>query len=106
MDNATVIGRQGAIGQGPFMVLYLRIVDEVVVESRFQTYGCPAAIACGSWVSEWLAGRTIQEAESLTGAQVNEGLGGLPLGKEHCPPLAIGALQAAVQLYGTGLKVT
>jgi nitrogen fixation NifU-like protein len=96
LEDATVVGRQGTPGQGPHMVLYLRLEADRIADARFQTYGCPAAIACGSWLSEWVIGRTKEEALLLSASQVNEGLGGLPLGKEHCPPLAVGALRDAV----------
>jgi nitrogen fixation NifU-like protein len=96
LEDATVVGRQGTPGQGPHMVLYLRLEADRIMDARFQTYGCPAAIACGSWLSEWVIGRTTEEAIALTALEVDEGLGHLPLGKEHCPPLAVGALRAAL----------
>src|SRR4051812_35981727 len=99
LGDATPIRRQGGPRPGPHMVLYLRIENDVITEARFQTYGCPAAIACGSWVSEWVVGKSVGDVALLTVDEVTEGLGGLPLGKEHCPVLAVGALRDALAFF-------
>lgn len=96
-SDADAVGRDGVPGQGNYMVLYLKADGDRIVDARFQTYGCPAAIASGSWVAEWAIGRTFAEAMMLEAHEVEEGLGGLPLGKEHCAPLAVNALRNAVR---------
>jgi nitrogen fixation NifU-like protein len=96
LNDADVVGQDGIPGQGPFMVLYLKIREGRIAEARFQTWGCPAAIACGSWVSEWAVDKTLDEASSLGPEEVERSLGGLPLGKEHCAPLAVNALNNAL----------
>jgi nitrogen fixation NifU-like protein len=97
LPNADAIGRNGTAGHGPYMVVYLRIEERRIAEVSFQTYGCPAAIACGSWLCEWLSGKALDEAALVTPDTIVNGLGGLPAGKEHCPPLAIGALHDALR---------
>ena len=96
LADADAVGRNGTAGHGPYMVLYLRVESERIAQAGFQTYGCPAAIASGSWLSEWLIGKSLQAATEIVPAVIDAGLGGLPLGKEHCPPLAIGALRDAL----------
>jgi NifU-like protein involved in Fe-S cluster formation len=79
------------------MVIYLCIEERSIVEVSFQTYGRPAAIACGSWLCEWLSDKALDEAALVTADAIVNGLGGLSPGKEHCPPPAIGALRDALR---------
>ena len=78
------------------MILALRVRNAIVSEGRFETYGCPAAIACGSWLMKWIEGKTTGEAGELTASDLSVALGGLPLGKEHCADLTIQALRSAL----------
>ena len=94
--QADVIGQQGFVGEGPFMILALRVQNAVIREGRFETYGCPAAIACGSWLMKWIEGKTTDEASEITASDLSVALGGLPLGKEHCAELTIDALRCAL----------
>ena len=96
LPDADVTGQQGFVGEGPFMIIALRVRNNGVSEGRFETYGCPAAIACGSWLMKWLEGKTIGEAAELTPGDLTAALGGLPLGKEHCAELTIDALRCAL----------
>lgn len=96
LESPDCVGRAGHVGQGPYMVLELRTDQHRIVEARFQTYGCPAAIACGSYLASTVEGMSFERAGELTAEDIGQGLGGLPLGKEHCPPLAIEALQNAL----------
>lgn len=97
LADADVVGQGGIPGQGPYIVLYLKVTEGQIIESRFQTYGCPAAIASGSWVADWVVGKTLDEVGMLQPSGVVDGLGGLPLGKEHCAPLAVAALGDALR---------
>ena len=96
LPQADVIGQQGFAGEGPFMLVALRVQNAIVSEGRFETYGCPAAIACGSWLMKWIEGKTIGEAGELMASDLSVALGGLPLGKEHCAELTIDALRYAL----------
>jgi NifU-like protein involved in Fe-S cluster formation len=95
-NTDVLVGQDGVRGGGNYMTLYLRVGGDQITEARFQTYGCPAAIASGSWVAEWVVGKTPNVALSLEAREVEQGLGGLPLGKEHCALLAVNALRAAL----------
>jgi nitrogen fixation NifU-like protein len=95
LESPDAIGSDGVRGQGNYLVLQLRLNGERISEAAFQTYGCPAAIGCGSYVSEWLKGRTMSEAEQLAWEEVTRALD-LPLGKEHCAQLAVNALREAL----------
>ena len=97
LEGATRKGTAGTPGEGPYVVLWLRIEDEVVQEAAYRTFGCPAAIAAASMVCEMAEGQTVGEARGLTEAAIVAALNGLPEGKEHCPPLAVAALRDALQ---------
>ena len=96
LPNADSVGRVGMSGEGPYMAIYLRLDQDVIRDARFETYGCPYAVACGSWVTQWVVGRTAAAARALEAADLELMLGGLPPGKEHCAGLAVGALRAAL----------
>ncbi|MBI4576563.1 MAG: iron-sulfur cluster assembly scaffold protein [Planctomycetes bacterium] len=81
---------------GDFMRLSLRVRDGVILEARFKTFGCPAAIASSSMLTEMLAGRSLEEARRITNDDVARALGGLPPQKVHCSVLAEDTLAAAL----------
>ena len=81
------------------MKMYLKIENDVIVDCKFKTYGCGAAIATSSMATELVKGKTIQEALALTNKAVMEALDGLPPVKVHCSVLAEEAIKAAVADY-------
>ena len=96
LSDADVIGQEGFPGEGPFMIIALRVENGQVKEGHFETYGCPAAVACGSWLMKWIEGKTTNQAGELTASDLTVALGGLPLGKEPCAELTIQALRCAL----------
>ena len=84
---------------GDTMRLTLRIDGGRIVEARFQTSGCPAAIAAGSVCTEIIGGLSLAEAEALTKEDYAAALGGLPASKMHCSVLAADAVRAAADDY-------
>jgi nitrogen fixation protein NifU and related proteins len=84
---------------GDIMRLYLQIDGERIVAAKFQTQGCPAAIAAGSMTTEMLVGLTLEEASGFKQDAVNEALGGLPPQKVHSSVLVEDAVQAAMADY-------
>lgn len=84
---------------GDIMHLYLRIADDRIVEAKFQTQGCPAAIAAGSILTELLIGKTIAESLQIKEAFINQTLGGLPPQKVHSAVLGEDAIKAAIASY-------
>ncbi len=100
MPDPDAVGYETNPVCGDTMRLMLRIDGDVIVEARFQTSGCPAAIASSSVCTEMIAGRTLTEAARLTRQDLSRALGGLPPSKIHCSVLATGALQKAIEAYG------
>jgi nitrogen fixation NifU-like protein len=84
---------------GDTMHLYLRIADDRIVEAKFQTQGCPAAIAAGSVLTELLVGKTVDEALDVKEALIHQTLGGLPPQKAHSAVLSEDAVKAAIAQY-------
>ena len=99
LDDANAVGQAGAPGQGNYMLLNLRIEGSRIVKAAFQTFGCPAAIASGSMLTELVTGATIEDATRITGKTVLEALEYLPFGREQCADLAAGALRDALSHY-------
>ncbi len=97
LPDADVVGQVGIEGEGPYMTVYLRLLDRQIQQASFETYGCPSAIACGSWVARWVEGKSVEEVLVLGPDELSLVLGGLPLGKEHCAGLAVGALRSAIE---------
>lgn len=93
---------EGIVGNatcGDIMKITLRIVDNVIVDAKFQTFGCTAAIATSATATEMIKGKTVEEALKLTNAQVVEELEGLPPQKLHCSVLAEEAIHKAIENY-------
>ncbi len=96
MDNPSGVGNVGNPVCGDMMRLYLKIEDDVIVDARFKTFGCGAAIASSSILTEMLKGKKIEDALKISNEAVAEALGGLPPTKIHCSVLAEDALKAAL----------
>ena len=99
MDNPDGVGRVGSPVCGDIMELYLRVKNSIIVDAKFKTFGCAAAIATSSMVTEMVKGRSIREALEISNEAVVEALGGLPPIKMHCSVMAEEALRAAVEDY-------
>ena len=92
----------GEIGNpvcGDMMSFYIKVKDNIIEDVKFKTFGCGAAIAVSSMVSEMAKGKTLDEAMQITNASVAQELGGLPANKMHCSNLAADALHLAIQDY-------
>lgn len=99
MEDADAIGEAGNPVCGDMMRLYLKINEGVIVDAKFKTFGCSAAIAASSMATELVKGKSLEEALKVTNEAVNEALGGLPASKKHCSLLAEQALRAALEDY-------
>ena len=91
-------GMVGAPACGDVMKLQIKVQDGIITDARFKTYGCGSAIASSSLVTEWVKGRTLEEAGSIRNSQIAEELA-LPPVKIHCSILAEDAIKAAVADY-------
>lgn len=99
VDDADAVGRAGNPACGDLMELSLRVRDGRILEARFRTTGCSAAIASSSMTTVLLTGRSLEEAGALTNSEVAGALGGLPPAKMHCSVLAEDAVRAALEDY-------
>ncbi len=99
IKNADGMGQVGNPVCGDMMTFYIKVKDERLEDIKFQTFGCGAAIAVSSMVSEMAMGKTVDEAMKITNATVAESLGGLPKNKLHCSNLGADALHAAIEDY-------
>ena len=99
LPDANAVGQVGNQKCGDIMKMMMKIENDVIVDVKFQTFGCGAAVATSSMATELVKGKTIQEALKLTNKAVMEALGGLPPVKVHCSVLAEEALHAAIQDY-------
>ena len=99
IENPDGEGTVGNATCGDIMKITLRIVDDVIVDAKFQTFGCAAAIATSSTATQMVIGMTIDEALKLTNAKVVEALEGLPPQKIHCSVLAEEAIKKAIEDY-------
>ncbi len=99
IENPSGVGEVGNPACGDVMRLYLKIEDGKIIDAKFKTFGCGAAIASSSMTTELIKGKSIDEALKLSNEAVSEALGGLPPAKQHCSVLAEEALQAALEDY-------
>ncbi len=99
IEDPSGVGEVGNAKCGDIMKIYIKVENNVIVDVKFQTFGCGAAIATSSRATEMVMGKTIEEALAVTNKQVMESLGGLPPVKHHCSVLAEEALHAAIADY-------
>ncbi len=99
IESADGIGEVGNPACGDMMRLYLKIDEGKVVDAKFRTFGCGAAIASSSMLTEMIKGKTVEEARAITNQQVAEALDGLPAVKIHCSVMAEQAVKSALDDY-------
>ena len=99
IEDADGVGTVGNPTCGDVMRLYIKVEDGKIVDAKFKTFGCAAAIASSSMVTEMVKGMTIEEAKKISNKQVAAELGGLPPVKMHCSNLAEEALESAIADY-------
>jgi len=99
IENADGVGEIGNPVCGDMMTFYVKIDNNVLADVKFKTFGCGAAIAVSSMVSEMARGKTVEEAMKITNADVAKELGGLPPNKLHCSNLGADALHKAIEAY-------
>lgn len=99
IQDADGVGQVGNPTCGDIMKIYLKVNEGVIEDVKFKTFGCGAAIATSSMVTEMVKGKTLDEALKISNKMVAEALGGLPPKKMHCSNLAADALHAAIEDY-------
>ena len=104
MDNPDGTGQVGNVVCGDVMKLYIKVKDDIIKDVKFETFGCAAAIATSSVVTDLAKGKKIVEVLKLTNNKVLKELGGLPPIKVHCSLLAVDALNEAIYDYYKSIK--
>jgi len=99
IPDADGIGKVGNPQCGDVMWLYIKVKDNIITDIKFKTFGCGAAIATSSMITELARGKTIQEAKIISRGDVANALEGLPPQKMHCSNLAADALKEAIKDY-------
>ena len=104
MENPDGVGKVGNPNCGDVMWIYIKVGknengEEIIEDIKFETFGCAAAIASSSVITELAKGKTLKEAEKISNKEVVEFLGGLPPVKKHCSLLAEEGLKAAIEDY-------
>lgn len=104
IPDADGVGEVGNAVCGDIMKIYLKVEDDRIADVKFKTFGCGAAIATSSMVTEMVKGKTLDEALQITNKAVAEALDGLPPQKMHCSNLAADALHKAIEDYRAKAK--
>ena len=99
IEDANAVGEVGNAKCGDIMKMYLKIEDGVILDAKFETFGCASAIASRSMANELIKGQNVEEASKLTNQAVTEALDGLPAHKIHCSVLAQEAIAKALENY-------
>ncbi|BAE84214.1 hypothetical protein DSY2425 [Desulfitobacterium hafniense Y51] len=99
IEDANGVGEVGNAKCGDIMRIYLDVEGDIIKDVKFKTFGCGAAVATSSMVTEMVKGKSIDEALQITNAAVAEALDGLPPAKMHCSNLAADALHEAIKDY-------
>ena len=99
IPDANAVGRVGNPTCGDIMQIFLKIENDIVVDAKFKTFGCGAAIATSSMATEMVKGKTVEEALQLSNKAVAEALDGLPPVKMHCSVLAEEGIKSAIANY-------
>ncbi|MCK4337013.1 MAG: Fe-S cluster assembly scaffold protein NifU [Candidatus Aminicenantes bacterium] len=99
IENADGIGEVGSPICGDMMYFYIKVDNDKLVDVKFKTFGCAAAIAVSSMISEMAIGMSLDEAMKITNSDVVEELGGLPERKLHCSNLGADALHKAIENF-------
>jgi nitrogen fixation NifU-like protein len=99
IEDANGVGQVGNAKCGDIMKVFLKIENNIIVDVKFKTFGCGAAIATSSMSTEMIKGKSVDDALALTNKAVAEALGGLPPVKMHCSVLAEDAIKSAIEDY-------
>jgi len=104
--DADGVGTVGNPVCGDMMTIYIKVKDNRITDIKFKTFGCGAAVATSSMITELAKGKTLEEAMKIARSDVADSLGGLPPIKMHCSNLAADALHEAIKDYQKGRRQT
>ena len=103
MEQPTAVGEVSNPDCGDSTTMYLKVEDGIIKDVTFETFGCAAAVASSSILTEMILGKTVEEAYKLTEEAVADELGGLPDKKMHCSVIGVEAMRIAIQNYRNGV---
>jgi len=103
IEAPTAVGEVSNPDCGDSTKIYLKVENEVIVDITFETFGCAAAVASSSMLTEMVKGKTVEEASKITEQAVSDALGGLPDKKMHCSMVGVNALHKAIKNYQNGV---
>ena len=103
MTDPTAIGEVSNPDCGDSTIIYLKVENDIIQDVKFETFGCAAAIASSSMLTEMIKGKTVEEAYKMTEEAVAEELGGLPEKKMHCSVIGVEAMRKAIENYRNGV---
>lgn len=104
MPDADGVGMEGNPTCGDTMKIFIKVKDDIITDAKFQTFGCGAAIAVSSMITEMAKGKTLDDALSITKESVADALDGMPPQKMHCSNLGSDALRKAIEDYRGKVK--
>lgn len=99
IDDADLIGEAGSLACGDSLKLFIKLKDGIIVDAKFQTFGCGSAVASSSILTEMIIGKSLDEVKNITNKDIAEQLGGLPPEKMHCSVMGHEALEDALKKY-------
>ncbi len=99
IPDADGVGMEGNPTCGDAMQIFIKVENDIIVDAKFRTFGCGAAIAVSSMITEMVKGKTLNEALQISKEAVQQELGGLPPQKMHCSNLGADALRKAIEDY-------
>lgn len=99
IEDADAVGEAGSLACGDALKIYLKIKDGVVIDAKFQTFGCGSAVASSSILTEMIIGKPLEEVKKITNKEIADKLGGLPPEKMHCSVMGHEALENALGKY-------
>lgn len=99
LKNADGVGEVGNVRCGDILRVYIKVKDNKIIDAKFKTYGCVAAIASSDILCDMAKGKTLEEAEKITNKEIVSQLGDLPSVKVHCSVMGASALKKAIEDY-------
>lgn len=106
IPHADIIGHGSLDGRAPYTEIYLMLSGERIDHATFTTFGCGAAIACGSALTELISGKTARACREITTTTLLAALDGLPADKQFCADIAVAALQDAIRQWQEGSEIS
>ncbi|WP_243454402.1 iron-sulfur cluster assembly scaffold protein [Desulfosporosinus fructosivorans] len=106
MPDADSEGTVGDPNCGDCLTIYIKVLDDVIIEISFLVFGCTASIATSSMTTVLAKGKSLEAALGITEQDIIDALGGLPMAKQHCSNLGVGALRKAIHNYRQTLGIS